>query len=64
MSLSKCPIQDICRHFSTGDRKPKNHDVRDKFPCTKFIDMSCELTVEIQTWAMGLVIACKVGKGE
>ncbi len=62
MSLFKCPIQDICQHFSTGDSKPKNHDVRDKFPCTKFLDMTCILSVEIQVWAMGLIIACEIKK--
>ena len=60
VSIRSCPIQDICCHFATGDNKPHNHDVRDKFICTRFLDGSCELTVEIQTWAMGLTLSCKI----
>ncbi len=62
MSLKLCPIQDICVNYRGGGRLPPNHDVRNKKPCKKFIDMSCELSVAIQVEAMGLVLACDISK--
>ena len=59
MSLKQCPISDICVNYISGDNKPPNHHVRTSIPCVRFLDFSCELSVQIQTEAMGLVIACK-----
>lgn len=62
MSLKLCPIQDICINYDSNGRLPPNHDVRNKKPCRSFIDMSCELSIQIQVEAMGLTIACDLGK--
>ena len=59
--MKVCPIQDLCLYFETGDNKPKNHDVRNKFPCTKFLDMSCEESIRIQLY-LGETLACDIGK--
>jgi len=62
MSLKVCPIQEICMNYSTGSRKPPNHDVRNKIPCKLFLDFSCALSIQIQQEAMGLTPACKIRK--
>jgi len=64
MSLKKCPVQDICIHYTTGDRKPPNHDIRDKYVCKAFKKDNCEMALYVQTEIMGLTVACKVKGGE
>jgi len=59
--MKTCPTQELCLHFESGDNKPKNHDVRNKFPCVKFLDMSCEESVRIQLY-LGETLACDINK--
>lgn len=58
MSMPLCPIQDLCPHFKSGN-KPPNQDVRNKFPCQSFLDMSCEESIRIQLY-LGETIACDI----
>ena len=65
MSLPKCPMQEICQHYTTGDNKPKNNDVRHKISCYKWITMECEkigILAELQEYATGEVMACNLEK--
>ena len=59
MSFLKCPCQEFCIHFTTGDSKPKNNDVRDKYICKKYLK-GCEHSLYVETMIMGLVVACKI----
>ncbi len=59
--MKLCPVQDVCVHFTTNDNKPKNHDVRNKYICTKYLEM-CELAVGYERDIMGKTIACKISK--
>ncbi len=59
--MKTCPIQDLCQHFGCGDNKPRNNDVRNKFPCVKFLDMSCAESIRIQIF-LGETLACNLEK--
>lgn len=59
--MKLCPIQEVCRKFKTGDNKPPNNDVRDKYPCKSFLDMSCDMGLRLQEWIDGPV-ACNLEK--
>ena len=59
--MKNCPIAEVCLHYSSGDNKPRNNDVRHKYPCVKFLDYSCEESVRIQLF-LGETLACKVEK--
>lgn len=43
-----CPIQEDCKWFTTGDNKPPNHDVRDKYLCILFKRGKCAEQHDIQ----------------
>ena len=65
MSAPVCLYQEVCRHYKTGDNKPKNHDVRNKYPCKQWLAMDCEkmwLLVELQEFATGEIVSCEVAK--
>ena len=59
--MKTCPIQELCLYYDSGDNKPKNNDVRHKYPCKKFIDMTCEESIRIQLF-LGEEIACDIEK--
>lgn len=59
MSLSKCPVQEACIHYQISSNKPSNHDVRNKYVCSKYIK-GCEMAVYVETQVMGLAVACKI----
>ena len=59
MSHKLCPAQDVCCHYKTGSNRPNNHDVRNKYVCSKYVK-GCEHAVYYETQIMGLTIACKV----
>jgi len=60
MSLKVCPIQEICQKYENGT-KHKGHLVRLTNPCKAFLDMSCEMSIEIQLF-LGETLACKIDK--
>ena len=62
MSLKQCPCQENCVHYKNGSNRPNNHDVRNKYVCTKYVKM-CEMAVYYETEIMGLTIACKIKRG-
>ena len=60
-----CFIQEICQHYLTGDNKPNNHDVRNKYPCKRWLAMDCEkmpLLAELGEYATGTVMMCDLAK--
>ena len=56
-----CDLQHACVKYETGDNKPRNNDVRDKYPCKKFVQSNCKMYL---TWAhhQGYTIACRIKK--
>jgi len=58
--MKSCPIQEVCRFYTSGDNKPPNNDVRQKFPCKKWLDLSCEMGVKLQEFISGKPIACNL----
>jgi len=63
MSLIQCPVQECCIHYETGDNKPKNNDVRNKYRCRKYV-RGCEMALYVETQIMGLTVACDINKGK
>ncbi len=63
MSKMLCPVQEACIHYKTGSRLPNNHDVRNKYVCSRYVKM-CEHAVYYETEIMGLTIACEIKKGK
>lgn len=61
MSLTNCPLSEVCPYYTSGDNKPPNHDVRSKTPCKLFLDMSCEESLRIQRF-IGETLACPINK--
>ncbi len=61
MSHRLCPCQDACIHYKTGSNRPNNHDVRNKYVCSRYVKM-CEMAVYYETEIMGLTIACDINK--
>ena len=61
--MKLCPCQENCVHYESGDNKPRNNDVRNKYICIKYLKM-CELAVGYERDIMGLVIACPVSKSK
>ncbi len=61
MSLKLCPCQDVCIHYESGDNKPKNNDVRNKFVCSKYLK-GCEYSMYVETQIMGLTVSCEIDK--
>ena len=59
MSLRKCPVSDICIHFTTGDNKPPNQDVRTRHMCKGYL-AGCDKALYVETEIMGLTLACKI----
>jgi len=62
MSLPLCPIQEVCLKYSSDSNRPPKQDVRNKIPCLKFLDMSCEMGVSLQTWLTGKAPSCDIEK--
>lgn len=59
--MKTCYLCDTCPHYTSGDNKPSNHHVRVTVPCTKFLDMSCEMDINIRLF-YGETIACDINK--
>ena len=65
MSSELCPVQDVCIHYKITSRFPPNNDVRNKFPCYKWITMECSkmgALAELQEYATNEVMACNIEK--
>jgi len=63
--MVNCLHSEYCRHYATGDSRPKNHQVRMTIPCKRYIAMDCEMMVEVmtmETFCMGKVQACDLEK--
>ena len=59
MSLPECPIQEQCQNYKSGNNKPPNNDVRNKVPCRSFLDMSCQMSLDIQLY-LGETLTCDI----
>ena len=63
MIKNLCHLQEICQHFITSDNKPKNHDVRSKYPCQRWLAMDCEkmmIVLELEKFTTGKVTSCNI----
>ncbi len=63
--MNLCFCQEFCLKYETGDTKPKNHDVRNKWPCKRWLAMDCEkiwILGELQEFTTGKVFACETDK--
>ena len=60
--MKLCPCQEDCVHYDSGDNKPKNHDVRNKYVCMKYVKM-CKLAFFYESEIMGIVSACPIKRG-
>jgi hypothetical protein len=56
-----CELQHACVKYKRSDNLPPNNDVRDKYPCQKFIDSNCEMYLHWSSW-QGYTIACRIKK--
>ena len=54
-----CYIQESCHDYLLGDNKPRNNDVRNKVPCIKWLDGSCDIEVGLRLHH-GEIIACNI----
>ena len=66
MSMMICPMQEICRHYSSGTRRPSNHDVRSHYPCHGWVSVKCPVLLDINMvmeYATGEKAACDINKG-
>ena len=57
--MKLCPVQEACVHYKTGTNRPNNHDVRNKYTCSKYVK-GCEYAVFYETQIMGLTISCEI----
>ncbi len=65
MSAKLCSQQEFCHHYKTGDNKPHNHDIRNKYPCLHWLALDCEkmlLLAELQGWTTGEIMSCDISK--
>jgi len=56
----------FCKHYSSGDNKPPNNDVRDKFACIHYTSMKCpviDAICKLEEYALDKPVACKIKKG-
>ena len=63
MAKKTCYLQHECPYFDEGTNKPPNNDVRDKYPCRKYLNDSCDMPILIRTF-YGETIACKIKGGK
>lgn len=56
-----CSCQENCIHYRSGNRKPPNNDVRNRYVCSRYVKM-CEMAVYYETQIMGLTVACDMNK--
>jgi len=54
----QCPIQETCQEYSRDDNLPPNNDVRNKYVCQKWLDMTCVMGLELYRWFNGNYPAC------
>ncbi|KKN74991.1 hypothetical protein LCGC14_0384930 [marine sediment metagenome] len=59
MAYKLCPVQEACIHYKSGSNRPNNHDVRNKYVCSRYVK-GCEMAVFYEREIMGLIIACKI----
>lgn len=56
-----CNLSEACPHYDNGDGRMKGHHSRTTAPCKKFLDMSCEMELNIRVF-FGETIACDIDK--
>ena len=59
--MKLCRLQEDCPQYKNSGREPPNHDIRNKIPCQKTLDYSCEMYVLIRNW-YNEPIACNIEK--
>ncbi len=62
MKKKLCPIQDTCTDYDSGSNLPPNNDVRHKYPCQKWVDMTCIMGLELYKHYFGNYPACSIKK--
>ncbi len=60
MSIKLCYLQELCTDYTNGTKR-KVHHIRITEPCKFFLDMSCELCVQMQL-KCGETLACEIDK--
>jgi len=61
MANKVCYLSEVCPYYSSGDNKPSNHDVRNHFPCVKYLDNSCEMDINVRLFFKEEIL-CDVNK--
>ena len=59
MAYKLCLVQEACIHYKSGSNRPNNHDVRNKYACSRYVK-GCNHAIYYETQIMGLIIACKI----
>jgi len=54
-----CYLSDSCPHYVGNE--PANHYARVTVPCVKFLDMSCEMDINVRLF-YGEEISCNIDK--
>jgi len=62
MSLSVCPLQEICPKYSNST-KDLSHYVRLTHPCNDFLAFCCEIAMQLEMFLSDKPIACDINKG-
>jgi hypothetical protein len=60
--IKNCAISYICPKYDSKSNKPPNEHVRATVPCVKYLDMSCEMGVNLEIWNTGEGISCNIEK--
>ncbi len=57
-----CPIQEECPQFNNGTKR-KVHHIRISEPCKGWLDMTCEMGINLRLWLEpDQPIACNLDK--
>jgi len=54
-----CYIQDVCPKYASRGAPP-NNDIRNKYPCDRFILTDCEMYTGLHLWITGKGISCGI----
>lgn len=64
MSLTICPLQDICPRYANGTTDRSNY-TRMLHPCNEFLGASCEMGAQTEMFIrmeLGEEVACSIEK--
>ena len=61
MSLTICPIQEVCSKYHNGIKNKDNH-TRLTHPCNDFLASTCDMAVQLEWFLSDKPIACSIDK--